>query len=399
MTTPLRVVHLLRGAQGGSFRHLLDLAREQARRGHGVGLVCADGIGGTATDEALAALEPHCELGVHRFSMARTLGYSDLAAIRSCGRVLREARPDIVHGHGAKGAAYARIVARRVGARAVYTPHGGALHYSWDSPSGALFLTLERMLMRRTDGLIFVSDYGRSRYEEKVGRPTCPCRVIHNGLLEEEFIPVPRGSEKYDFVFVGEIRTLKGVHVLLDALAEVVAHRETSVLIVGSGPDEEQVRARVRDLGLSRSVAFSPPVHPARDAFALARCVLMPSLAESLPYIVLEALAARVPLLVTRVGGIPEIFGAHADLLLPPEKASALARAMNDFLDDPQPLVERAALLHDHVQLHARVPQMADATLELYRACIERRDPPEPLLGDVDARQAGLQAKRHPAEE
>ena len=379
MTVPLRIVHVLRGVQGGSFRHLLDLAREQARRGHRVGLVCADGVGGLATDEALRGMRPHCELGVHRLPMARTLGYSDLGAIRSCGRVLRRARPDIVHGHGAKGAVFARLLARRAGAKAVYTPHGGSLHYSWDSPSGALFLTVERALMSRTDGLIFVSDYSRSSYEEKVGHPTCPHRVIHNGLLDEEFIPVPRGSEVYDFAFIGEIRTLKGVDVLLDAVAELTASRETSVLIVGSGPDEERVRARVGDLGLSRTVTLSPAIHPARDAFALARCVVIPSLAESLPYIVLEVLASRVPLLVTRVGGIPEIFGEYADSLLPPGDASSLAGAMHEFLEDPGPVTERAALLHEHVTLHGRVPQMVDATLELYRMSAQHGAPARAL--------------------
>ncbi|MDX1645752.1 MAG: glycosyltransferase family 4 protein [Longimicrobiales bacterium] len=373
MTAPLRIIQVLRGAQGGSFRHLLDLAREQGRRGHEVGIVCAEGIGGAATDAALEAVGPFCELGVHRFPMDRAVGLSDLGAIRAIGDVLQSTRPDVVHGHGAKGAAYARLLARRVGARAVYTPHGGSLHYAWNSPSGALYLTLERMLMSLTDGLVFVSEHARRSYEEKVGIPRCPFRVIHNGLHDEEFIPVPRGSETYDFVFVGEIRVLKGVDVLLDAVADLASRRDLSVLMVGSGPDEDRIRDRVRDLGLSECVTLSPPIHPARDAFAMGRCVVIPSLAESFPYIVLEVLASRVPLLTTRVGGIPEMFGPHADSLLRPGDPSALARAMAAFLDDPEPATRRASLLHDHVGLHVRVPQMVDATLELYEAVVDGR--------------------------
>ncbi|UCC26321.1 MAG: glycosyltransferase family 4 protein [Gemmatimonadales bacterium] len=371
MTEPLRIIHLLRGAQGGSFRHLCDLAAEQAARGHQVGIVASAGVGGAATDAALAALEPVCALGVHRLAMERSLGWSDLSAVRSIRRVLQATHPDIVHGHGAKGAAYARLVARGAGARSIYTPHGGSLHYSWGSPAGVVYLTLERVLKRRTDGLIFASDHSRRTYEEKLGPPTCPWRVIHNGLHDQEFEPVPRGAEEYDFVFVGEIRRLKGIDVLLDAVAELAADREFSVLMVGAGPDEARLRDRVRELGLESTVILSPPIHPARHAFAIARCVVMPSLAESLPYIILEVLASRVPLLATRVGGIPEIFGPHTDSLLPAGDSHVLAAAMATFLDDPGPALEEAALLHGHVKRQVRVPQMADATLELYRTVLE----------------------------
>ena len=370
MTPPLRIIQLLRGAQGGSFRHLRDLAREQADRGHQVGIVTSTGVGGANTDAALAALEPHCTLGIHRFPMDRSLGPSDVGAVRAIGRVFREARPHIVHGHGAKGAAYARLLARRAGAKAVYTPHGGSLHYSWRSVSGTLYLTLERVLMGRTDGLIFASDYSRRSYESKVGRPSCPTRVIHNGLHDDEFVPVPRGSEAYDFVFVGEIRLLKGIDVLLEAVVELTRERTLSVLMVGAGPDEAHLRERIGTLGLSDVVTLSPPIHPARKAFEMGRCIVMPSLAESLPYIVLEVLASRVPLLATHVGGIPEIFGPHSDSLLPPADAPALARAMGAFLDDPGAAMEEASRLHEYLGRHVRVPQMVDATMELYQAVL-----------------------------
>ena len=215
----------------------------------------------------------------------------------------------------------------------------------------------------------------RRSYEEKIGTPTCPVRVIHNGLHEAEFEPVPRGSESYDFAFVGEMRTLKGIDVLIDAVKELADRREVSVLLVGSGPDEERIRARVRELGLSRSVAMSPAIRPARSAFEMARCVVIPSLAESLPYIVLEVLASEVPLLVTGVGGIPEIFGPHASGLLPPGDAPALTRAMLDFLDDPDRASERASLIREQLRSHVRVSQMVDATLELYGATAENVAP------------------------
>jgi glycosyltransferase involved in cell wall biosynthesis len=374
LTTPVRVIHVLRGAQGGSFRHLCDLTRGQAERGHDVGIVSSAGVGGAATDAALASLEPLCSLGIHRFPMERAPGVSDVRAVRGIERVCRQVRPHVVHGHGAKGAAYGRLVASRVGAKAIYTPHGGALHYSWSSPSGFVYLGLERLLKARTDGLIFASDYARGTYERKLGSTPCPWRVVHNGLHEHEFYPVERGSAQYDFVFVGEIRLLKGIEVLVDAAAEVRRRGgDLSVLVVGAGPDEARVRARIDESGLADIVTLSPPIYPAREAFAMARCVVIPSLAESLPYIVLEVLASRVPLLATRVGGIPEIVGPHADGLLPPGDVEALADRLSGFLSDPDPAEDVASVLHEHVSRHVRVPQMVDATLGLYEEVLGAR--------------------------
>jgi len=298
--------------------------------------------------------------------MERTLGWADVGAVRGLAAVLREVPADVLHGHGAKGAAYVRLTAARAGAKAVYTPHGGSLHYSWRSPAGAAYLGLERLLGTRTDGMLFESDYARRVFEEKIGALRCAQRVVHNGLREEEFAPVPGGSQEHDFVFVGEIRRLKGIFVLLEALTLLRPERTPSVLIVGSGPDEAQLKARIDELELDDLVTLSPPIHPARDAFALGRCVVAPSLAESLPYVVLESLAAKVPLLTTRVGGIPEIFGPHSDVLLPAGDASALARAMGELLSDPGSAKARAALLHDHVKRHLRVSQMVDSVVDFY---------------------------------
>ena len=82
------------------------------------------------------------------------------------------------------------------------------------------------------------------------------------------------------------------------------------------------------------AVAFLPPM-PAREAFALARTVVVPSRAESMPYLVLEAAAAGVPLIATDVGGIPEILAGETERLVPPGDAGALAAAMRRALDAP----------------------------------------------------------------
>ncbi len=87
--------------------------------------------------------------------------------------------------------------------------------------------------------------------------------------------------------------------------------------LVGSGPDREALAAQVERLGLSCAISFKPAM-PARQAMALGRIMVVPSRSESLPYVVLEAAAGGKPLITTRVGGVPEIYGPLSDGLVPP---------------------------------------------------------------------------------
>ncbi len=357
---------MLRSPLGGLFRHVGDLVRGQAQRGLQVGIACDSLTGGAHADEVLRSLAPECSLGIHRLRIDREPGWSDFRALTRLMRILRETAPQIIHGHGAKGGAYARLIAPRLRARAVCTPHGGSLHYTFGSLSGALYLSLERVLKHRTDGMIFESEFARSAFIKKIGTLSFFSRVIHNGLYDSEFTYPQNESRRFDFVFAGEIRKLKGIDVLIEAISRVSAKRDIRVLVAGTGPDEEHLRARIDALRLAGTITVSPPVFPVTEALARGTCVVAPSLAESLPYLVLETLAAGIPMLTTRVGGIPEILGPYADRLLPPGDAGSLAQAMLAVLDDPDAARRDAAILQEHIKSHSRVSQMVDSTIDFY---------------------------------
>ncbi len=360
-TRPLRILHVLRSPVGGLFRHVVDLARGQAARGHQVGIVADSSTGGTRADAAFAALAPQLSLGLTRVPMSRQIGPSDVSAQRHVARRARETGADVLHGHGAKGGAYARLTAHAI---RVYTPHGGSLHYDRRSPVGFLYLTLEQVLMRRTELFLFESRYGRDVFTHKIGTPRALVRVVHNGVTAEEFAEVAPRAEASDIVFVGELRMLKGVDVLLDALALLSREgRALSASIVGAGPDEAQFRAQAERLGLDAQ--FLGPM-PARSAFARGRLLVAPSRAESLPYIVLETAAAAVPLITTNVGGIPEVFGPQAGRLVPPGDAAALARAIAAALADPAALRNETLTLRERVRAEFSVDTMTEGVLAAY---------------------------------
>ena len=374
---PFRIVHCLRAPVGGLFRHVRDLAREQTRRGHAVGLICDSGGGDALTDTRLAELAPDLALGIARIAMPREIGIADLAAVRLTRELAQGAGATVLHGHGAKGGAYARLAGeamRRLGqpVGTFYTPHGGSLHYAPSSLKGRLFMAAERFFARSTDGLIFESEFAACTYAANAGLPSCPVRIIHNGIAPAELSPVTPAEDAADFVFVGELRHLKGVDLLLEATARIVQSRACRVAIVGAGPDAETFKSGAHALGLDRHVVFHGAM-PARQAFRLGRSLVMPSRAESLPYVALEAAGAGLPLVATAVGGVPEIVAGADTPLVEPGNAQALATAMQAVLDDPALARQRARRLLAVIGDRFSIEAMSDGVLEFYQQAAEAR--------------------------
>jgi len=240
----LNILHVLRAPVGGLFRHVADPARGQSARGHRVGLIADSTTGGSDAEATLSALSTGLVLGVTRIPMSRHLSSADIAAVAHVTRRAAAAAADVIHGHGAKGGAYARLAGNKNAIR-VYTPHGGSLHYGWTSPLGFFYLAAERVLMQRTDLFLFESAYGRDAFKAKVGRPSALVRIVHNGVSKPDFEPIATASEASDLVFIGELRILKGVDVLIEAIA-LLAQNGCAVTasIVGSGPDRAAFESR-----------------------------------------------------------------------------------------------------------------------------------------------------------
>jgi glycosyltransferase involved in cell wall biosynthesis len=368
---PLNILHVFRAPVGGLFRHVLDLTREQIARGHRVGLIADQSTGGERADDALRTIEPSLALGLTRIAMRRQPGPGDLFVLAHVMRRVAQAQADVVHGHGAKGGAYARLVVGNPRALRAYTPHGGSLLFGHDTLAGKFYLTTERLLMLRGDLFLFESAFSADMFHRKIGTPKGLVRVVHNGVSRAEFAPVATNPDATDLVFLGELRHLKGIHVLIDAIAQL--HRDgrnVTATLVGDGPDRDGLLAHVERCGLNAAVRFQPAM-AARQAMTLGKVMVAPSRFESLPYVVLEAAAASKPLITTHVGGIPEIYGPLSNTLVPPGDAAALAGAIAQALDRPQDMMELTRKLRDRVQASFSVESMVKGVLTAYQTALE----------------------------
>lgn len=367
----LNILHVFRAPVGGLFRHVVDLAREQAVRGHRVGLIADSTTGGERADETLKALEPSLALGITRIPMSRQIGPGDFSAVAHVMRRASQVGADVLHGHGAKGGAYARMVLNNSRAIRVYTPHGGSLLFSHDSLAGKFYLTSERLLMLRGDLYLFESAYSADMFRRKIGTPRGLVRIAHNGVSTREFEPVVPRPDATDLVFLGELRRIKGIDVLIEAIARLHRHgRNVTATLVGAGPDRDLLQAQVERAGLTKAVSFAGAM-PAAMALTLGRVMAVPSRAESLPYVVLEAAAGGVPLITTNVGGISEIYGPQSGALIPSNNIAALSDAIADKLDRPDAAAEFARILRDRVANYFSIEAMVDGVLDGYRAALD----------------------------
>jgi glycosyltransferase involved in cell wall biosynthesis len=373
----MRILHVFRAPIGGLFRHVFDLAKEQAAHGHDVGLFCDATFAGERNERLLNELATHLTLGIERVPMRRNPHWSDLAALMRLKAAAKRADVDIIHGHGSKGGVYARLGAV-LGARGpirAYTPHGGSLNYQPGSPIHRAYMAIERVLERGTDLFLFESRFIADRFATYVCETQALTRIVLNGLHPDELEPVEAAPDAADFLYIGEFRSAKGVDNLLEALADLstTAKRRPTLVLVGQGPDAVALAQQAKVLGLEGQVIFHKPM-AAREAFRLARIMVVPSRFESMPYVVIEAAGARMPLISTNVGGIPEIFGSESHRLLPPDDVPALAFTMAEAMAASEEALRTPAVrLQAHIDENFSVAKMANLVLDAYAAAEERR--------------------------
>jgi glycosyltransferase involved in cell wall biosynthesis len=370
---PLRILHVTRTPVGGIFRHILDLANGQVDRGHHVGIVADSLTGGERAEAALAEIAPRLKLGVHRFAIHREPFPTDVLVWARLMHLARRLKPDVLHGHGAKAGAFIRFKIPSKDTIRVYTPHGGSLHYPLNTIKGALYSRLERALMNSTDLFLFESAFARDTYQRTVGTPKGLVRCVFNGVTAEEFDPVVKAADATDVVYVGEFRHIKGADLLIDAVARLHADgKPITLTLAGDGEELEALKAQIQKLGLTEAVRFIGHVK-ARYGFSKGSVLVVPSRGDSMPYVVIEAAAAGIPMVASNVGGIPEIFGPHIEGLFAPDILGAMADAIEIALEDPAAALVRAKSLRERIFLHFSQKAMVDGVLAGYRDAFANR--------------------------
>ena len=163
--------------------------------------------------------------------------------------------------------------------------------------------------------------------------------VVHCGVDPEHFQPIQHQGRGSRVLFVGRLARPKGVPILLDAIAKLrESHPDVRLSIVGDGPDRQQLESTARTLGVESQVRFLgyQSQSQVRELLKQSDVFAMASFAEGIPVVLMEAMASGVPVVATRIAGIPELVeDGRSGFLVSPGDSAALAHRIGQLLDDP----------------------------------------------------------------
>ena len=363
----MRILYVFRSPVGGLFRHVLDLVRGQKDSGHEIGLFCDSLTGGATGDRLLREIAPFCSLGITRYAMPRLPGFADFGAIVKTRQLVKDLKINVVHCHGAKGGLYGRLAARSLGIASVYTPHGGSLYFEWRDLRGAVYLATECLLRQTGNAYTFVCEYEKNQVARKIGLGNSKHLLAHNGLWPEEFNVPIQDAGASDIIFVGEMSYKKGVDSLLNAIALLKSRRVVTATMIGDGPDMQEFQTLVQTLGIAPQVKFLGR-KTMTEALKLGRVFVLPSRHESFPYVVLEAVAACMPIISSNVGGVSEIL--PQDMMFKAGDDAALADMIVERLDHTDRAKQKAKALNDVVRANFSATDMVNRVSAFYETLI-----------------------------
>lgn len=327
----LHVIHLSAGLVDHGFETRLVVGKTDPHEGDFLDMARARGVNLTMLPELGRAINP----------------VNDVRAMLRLYRLMRRERPEIVHTHTAKAGALGRVAARLARVpRLVHTYHGHVLSGYFNPVVSGLFRGVERALAPATDALLTVSESVKDDLVRLGVAPAARVRVMPLGLdLEQLSGTLPRGVLRREAGWaadarvvgiVGRLVPIKDLDTFIDAAALVAkAAPDVRFAVVGDGEERSRLEAHARSV-LGDRVHFFGWRKDTEHVFGDLDLVVNTSLNEGTPVALIEALAARRPVVATAVGGTPDLLeGGRFGALVPARSPEEVARAIRAGLDSP----------------------------------------------------------------
>ena len=346
-----------------------------------------DAQGGmAATEEQCRRLEKERIACVIVPSLVRPISpWKDFCALWTLTGILRAARPAIVHTHTSKAGVLGRIAAwfARVPV-IVHTPHGHVFYGHFGPGKSRIFLQIERILSRVTTALVALTSAERDDHLERAVGRADRFAVIPSGIDVERFRRARVGGRQVPTEFdcpadativgsIGWLTDIKGHRVLIEALGHLKdAFPRLHVVVVGSGGQQSALLAQADSLGLRDRVHLVGHRDDIERCLAGMDCFVFPSLNEGMGRALIEAMAAGLPVVASRVGGIPAIVRHEENgLLVAAGDSRALSEAVRRILSDSQLAGSLGRNASHSIGNEFGVKAMVDAVESVYRGAVQ----------------------------
>ena len=366
----LRILHLLRAFEvGGAESLALDVCRGLARRGHVVGLwALSNGPFQTVVDEAGLS---HLSLNPEGQEFPWHLTLTRLVP------ALRKWKPDVVHAHNFQPLTRA-VLARPLSHFAlVQTKHGNVM------PKLAGSSALSRCFYKRADAMVLVSEDHRGGFAEWSGMALEALYTVPNGVNTDIWVVPPRRKSQdaantrdpVRLCIVARVVELKGIDTLLEAMRLThTAGTPCELDIVGDGPARPELEAQARQLDIAQHVHFLGMRRDVQDILHRCDLFVLPSRTEAMPITILEAMATGLPVVATRVGGIPELVtDGVTGLLVPTDEPEALSQTMTKLIQNPDLRLRMGTAGRKRVEEELSLDTCVRRYEDLYREILRRK--------------------------
>jgi len=286
-------------------------------------------------------LQPFCSEDVTNLPITHGSVLTDILNLKRIQTLFADCNFDIIHGHGAKGGFYARLIGRTKGCPVIYTPHGGNSHDSGRGVQRIIQSTVETLLARAHDTYIFESKYAQKQFVQKFGRHYRNSYINRNGIrigtVEPNFSSVRKTGHFLIGAF-GRLEPAKGFDLLINAVHILLENgfSEVRCSIFGEGESHADLTSLINSLGISDHVTLMG--HSTAVSQDMLNCdiIVHPSRLDSMPYVPLEAMRAGKAVIATNVGGLPELITDHYNGLLAKPDPKDIAKHIQSLLQSDQ---------------------------------------------------------------
>ena len=304
--------------------------------------------------------------------------WQDVAGFVELVRLLRRERPDILHASSSKAGVLGRVAAWVAGVPIrIFTVHGWAFA-AYSGLASLAYRWADRLARPLTTVTICVSENERAagiRARTCSGERTV---VIRNAVPLDGASRARHDRARPLLVAVGRLKAPKDFLTLVHAL-RLLPPGSFEALIVGDGPDRPRLEAEIRRLHLGDGVRLTGERHDVPDLLSAADAFVLSSNSEGLPVSVLEAMAAELPVVASRVGGLPElVVDGETGLLVEPGDPNALAAALERLVGDQDLRRRLGAAGRARAEAHFDPESFARAHVNLYAAELGRHSLPVP---------------------
>ena len=334
----LRVLHLLAPTREGGLEQVVTMMSVRQKSG---GVHVAAVLAPHDADDHPFILRLK-ELGVP-FTRLVVGGRNYLREYRALNTLVEELEPQVVHTHGYRADLIGGMIARAHRIPAVSTVHG----FTGARLRIRINERVQRLILRRADAVIAVS---RPLVNRLAGSGISRDRIhyVPNGFLpivsslERAAARNRLGISASGLVagWVGRLSREKGADVMLDALAQSPPSWELT--IIGDGPQRDLLREHAARIGISHRVRWLGSIPSAGSLISAFDAFVISSRTEGTPIVLLEAMHSGVPIVATRVGGVPDVVTSAHAILVPSEQPATIAQALAEIEREPMAAMHRS---------------------------------------------------------